>query len=285
MDVAEIKKDIKETSELAYSPMEGTITETKQMTRMEKWFKIELEGNKELNHQPGQFVEVSMLGYGEVPISISSPPTQRGNFELCIRKAGRITEVLHKLKTGDKVGIRGPFGRGFPVDKFKGKDLLFVAGGIGIVPLRSLINFVMDKRKDYGNVTILLGCKEPAQFIFTDELKKWEELNDVKFLCTIDKAAPDWHGNVGLITSLIPGVDIDIRQTCAVICGPPIMYKFVLVKLKEKNILDNQIFLSFERHMKCGIGKCGHCQIGGYYCCKDGPVFSLDEIKGVEGAL
>lgn len=156
---------------------------------------------------------------------------------------------------------------------------------MGIAPLRSLINFVMNKRKDFGKVTIMMGCKEPAQLLFTDELKNWEILNDVRFLCTVDKSAPDWEGNVGLITSLIPGIDIDVKQTYCVVCGPPVMYRFVIAKLKEKNVPDNQIYLSFERHMKCGLGKCGHCQINGSYCCQDGPVFTYEEAKRLEGAI
>ncbi|MEK6645650.1 MAG: FAD/NAD(P)-binding protein [Candidatus Firestonebacteria bacterium] len=268
-----------------YNPIKATIVATKQMTATEKWFKIELENKKDLNHNPGQFVEVSLLGLGEAPISISSSPTQRGYFELCVRQAGKITAALHKLKEGDNLGIRGPFGHGFPIDELKGKDLLFIAGGLGIAPLRSLINYVIDQRKDFGKVNILLGCKEPKQLLYTDELKKWEKLTGISFRCTVDRADPDWKGNVGLITNLIPGIDIDVKQTYAIVCGPPIMYKFVLVKLMEKNIPDKQILVSLERKMKCGLGKCGHCQINGLYCCQDGPVFSYDKIKKVEGAI
>ncbi|MFH1613285.1 MAG: FAD/NAD(P)-binding protein [bacterium] len=271
--------------ESLYIPKIGIITDIKQMTAMEKWFKIELEENKNLEHSPGQFAEISIFGVGEAPISISSSPTQKGFFEICVRKAGNFTSVLHTLKEGDKIGIRGPFGHGFPVDELKGKDLLFIAGGLGIAPLRSLINFVLDKRKDFGKVVILLGCKEPKQLLYTDEIEKWEKLTDIHFQCTVDKTAPDWKGNIGLITELIPKVDIDIKQTYCIICGPPIMYKFVIIKLMEKKIPDNQIFLSLERHMKCGLGKCGHCQINNYYCCQDGPVFSYDKIKEIEGAI
>lgn len=271
--------------ESLYAPVTGTITAVKQMTATEKWFKIELEGKMDLGHCPGQFVEVSLLGTGEAPISISSSPTQKGSFELCVRRAGKITNELHKLKAGDKVGIRGPYGHGFPVDELKGKDLLFIAGGLGIAPLRSLINYVLDKRQDFGKVTILLGCKEPSQLLFTEELEKWQKLADINFCCTVDKGAPDWKGSVGLITELIPGIDIDVKQTYIVVCGPPIMYKFVLVKLKEKNIPEKHILVSLERRMKCGLGKCGHCQIEELYCCQEGPVFSYDKIKNVEGAI
>jgi len=272
-------------SEATLAPLVGIIKSVRQLTATEKWLKIELEGGKELGHDPGQFVEVSMLGIGEAPISVSSSPTQKGYFELCVRKAGLVTSAIHGLKEGDKVGIRGPFGHGFPTEELKGKDLLFVAGGLGLAPLRSLINFVLYNRKDFGKISILLGCKEPAQLLYTDELEKWGKMSDIKFLCTVDKGAPDWKGNVGLITNLIPGIDIDINQTYCVVVGPPIMYKFVIVKLLEKKVPENQILVSLERRMKCGVGKCGHCQIQQYYCCQDGPVFSFDKIKNIEGAI
>ena len=276
---------LEKKSESLYNPVEGTIVETRQMTATEKWFKIQLPEKRDLGHSPGQFVEVSILGLGEAPISISSSPTQRGYFELCVRRVGKITEAMHKLNVGDKLGIRGPFGHGFPVDELKGKDMLFVAGGLGIVPLRSLINFVIDKRKDFGKVLILLGCKEPAQILYTDEIERWGHLTDLYFRCTVDRAGPDWKGNVGLITELISGVDLDVKQTYVVVCGPPIMYKFVIIKLIEKKIPEKQILVSLERRMKCGLCKCGHCQIHQYYCCQDGPVFSYDKIKGLEGAI
>ena len=272
-------------SEATLAPLVGIIKSVRQLTATEKWLKIELEGGKELGHDPGQFVEVSMLGIGEAPISVSSSPTQKGYFELCVRKPGLVTSAIHGLKEGDKVGIRGPFGHGFPTEELKGKDLLFVAGGLGLAPLRSLINFVLYNRKDFGKISILLGCKEPAQLLYTDELEKWGKMSDIKFLCTVDKGAPDWKGNVGLITNLIPGIDIDINQTYCVVVGPPIMYKFVIVKLLEKKVPENQILVSLERRMKCGVGKCGHCQIQQYYCCQDGPVFSFDKIRNIEGAI
>jgi len=271
--------------ESLYNPMEGTIIETRQMTATEKWFKIELPGKKDLGHNPGQFVEVSFLGLGEAPISISSSPTQKGYFELCVRNAGKITSKMHTLKVGDKLGIRGPFGHGFPVDELKGKDLLFVAGGLGIAPLRSFINFVVDKRKDFGKVSLLLGCKEPSQLLYKEEIDRWSALTDLYCRCTVDRTAPEWKGNVGLITELIPGVDLDVKQTYAVVCGPPIMYKFVIIKLIEKKLPEKQILVSLERRMKCGVGKCGHCQIQHLYCCQDGPVFSFHKIKGLEGAI
>ncbi|MDO8489344.1 MAG: FAD/NAD(P)-binding protein [Candidatus Omnitrophota bacterium] len=274
-----------ELKESEYIVMPARILEAHMMTTTEKYFKISLEGGFSLDHEPGQFVMVSLLGIGEAPISISSSPTKRSYFELVVRNAGRVTGALHKLEAGDSLGIRGPFGHGFPVQVLEGNDLLFVAGGLGIVPLRSLINFVIDNRRDFGKAHILLGCKKPADFLFADEIKNWEERMDVNFSCTVDKADPDWKGNIGLITSLIPGIDLNPKKTFAIVVGPPIMYKFVLVEILKKEIPEKQIYVSLERHMKCGIGKCGHCQIAQYYCCKDGPVFSYDQIKGNQEAL
>ena len=271
--------------ESEYITKVGTIVEAKKMTDMEKYFKITLPEGQSLDHEPGQFVMVAIPGVGEAPISISSSPTKRGYFELVVRNAGKLTDSLHKLGKGDTVGVRGPFGVGFPTQILEGNDLIFVAGGLGIVPLRSLINFVIDNRRDFGKVSILLGCKTPKDMLFGDEISTWEERLDVNFNCTVDKADPDWKGNVGLITSLIPGVTLDIERTFAVVCGPPIMYKFVVAELLKQGIHERQIYLSLERHMKCGVGKCGHCQIGNVYCCTHGPVFSYDKIKDNVEAL
>lgn len=259
----------------------GQIIAARQMTEAEKWFEIKLEDG-DLDHEPGQFVQVELYGIGEAPISVCSSPTKRGSFELTVRAAGRLTKYMHSLGKGDWVGIRGPFGKPFPVKLMTGNDLLFVAGGLGIAPLRSLINYVMDNRREFGRVDILLGCRTPKDMLFGDEIEMWQKRLDVNFSCTVDRSAPDWHGNVGLITSLIPGVTINPEKTFGVVVGPPIMYKFVIAELLKKSLPERQIVLSLERHMKCGMGKCGHCQIDhpkNYYCCKDGPTFTYEEVK------
>ncbi len=259
----------------------GQIVAARQLTRTEKWFEIKLEGS-DLDHEPGQFVQVELYGIGEAPVSVCSSPTKRGSFELTVRAAGRLTTHMHTLDKGDWVGIRGPFGRGFPVKLMTGNDLMFVAGGLGIAPLRSLINYVIDNRREFGKVHILLGSKTPADMLFGSEIEVWQKRVDVDFSCTVDRRDPDWKGNVGLITSLIPGVHLNPEKTFGVVVGPPIMYKFVIAELLKKNLPERQIILSLERHMKCGMGKCGHCQIDhpkNYYCCKDGPVFTYEEVK------
>ncbi len=279
-------------SESPYLPEDATILSITPMTERETLFELELDNKEPLNHQPGQFVEVSVPGIGEAPISISSSPTKNGiSFELCVRAVGNVTNILHGLKEGDKIGIRGPYGKGFPLDELKGRDIMFIAGGLGIAPLRSFINYALDKREEFANVKILYGCREPCELLFEDEAEKLKEREDIEYKETVDRCPEGvcWEGNIGVITTLIPGIDVDLEKTFAVICGPPIMYKFVLMELEKKNIPDERIILSLERHMKCGLGKCGHCQINGsegeYYVCQDGPVFNYAEIKGFEEAL
>jgi NAD(P)H-flavin reductase len=198
---------------------------------------------------------------------------------------GDLTNALHKLEPGDVIGVRGPFGNGFPIGRMRGKDILFAAGGLGLAPLRSLINQVLDERGTFGRVIILYGTRNPNEILFENELGEWAERDDVEFYMTVDRADGDWTGNVGVITTLFPRVTINPRNTVATTCGPPIMYRFVLMELLGKGIPETQIYLSLERRMKCGVGKCGHCQINDLYCCKDGPVFTYSQIKGLEEAL
>ena len=263
----------------------GKIFRIKKLTDMEKLFEIVLPGEENLNHLPGQFVVLSLLGVGEAPFSISSSPTKLGSFELVIRNVGKLTQVLHNLKEGDEVGVRGPFGNGFPIHILEGSDLLFIAGGIGIVPLRSVINYTIDNRREFGKVTILLGCSSPKNMLFSDDFNRWSKQTDLNFECTVDRGDPDWKGNIGLITSLIPGIDLVPERTFALVVGPAVMYKYVITELLKKEILERQILVSLERHMKCGLGKCGHCQINHFYCCKDGPIFSYDQIKHIRESL
>jgi len=268
-----------------YQIQRGRIVEITELTELEKLYRIALPDDDTLDHDPGQFVEVSLFGVGEAPISICSSPTRHDSFELCVRKAGRFTAMMHQLKAGDEIGIRGPFGIGFPVVPLEGNDILLIAGGLGIAPLRSLINYIIDNRRDFGKVDILLGCRDPQSMLFGDELDFWDKRIDLNFCCSVDQAAPDWEGNVGLITGLIPGVTLDPLKTIAVACGPPVMYRFVVDELLNKGIPESHIYLSLERHMKCGLGKCGHCQIHDIYCCQDGPVFNYRWVKKIKGAI
>jgi sulfite reductase subunit B len=269
-----------------YLPLPATVSKVKPMTKYESFFSCRLDSGEELGHMPGQFVEVSIPGIGEAPISVSSSPTRKGSFEMVIRKVGNVSQALHELKDGDKVFIRGPFGTAFPVDdEMKGKDVIFVCGGIGLVPVRSAIQYVLDNRDDYGRVIILFGARTPSDRLFVEELEKWRVDKNVTLLETVDHRDESWSGPEGVITTLLPLVKIDKDNTLVVVCGPPIMYKFVIINLLEAKLKEDQIYLSLERNMKCGVGKCGHCQINNIYVCQDGPVFKFSDIKDIEEAL
>lgn len=273
-------------SDTIYLPEPARITQVKQMTDLEKVFTLALANGRSLGHLSGQFVGVSVLGVGEAPISISSSPSRsNGTFELCIRRAGDLTGVIHGMSPGDMLGIRGPFGRGFPLTKFRGKDILFAAGGLGLAPARSVINQVLDERGRYGRVIILYGARNPSELLFQDELAEWAARDDVELSVTVDRPDDTWTGNVGVITTLFPKVSVYPRNTVAITIGPPVMYRFVLMELLGKGIPEPNIWLSLERRMKCGVGKCGHCQINELYACQSGPSFSYAEIKAVEGAI
>jgi sulfhydrogenase subunit gamma (sulfur reductase) len=269
-----------------YAPDVARIESAAQIAPREKLFTIEFPKGRSLGHGPGQFVMLSVLGVGEAPISVSSSPSRsNGSFELCVRRVGDVTNALHELGPGDTVGIRGPFGRGFPLEKMRGKDLLFAPGGLGLAPLRSLINEVLDERDAFGRVIILCGAKRPDELLFRDEMDEWVARDDVECRITVDRGDETWDGHVGVITTLFADVALNPRNTVAVTVGPPIMYRFVLMEILGKGIAENNIYLSLERRMKCGVGKCGHCQINDLYCCQQGPVFSYAEIKNVPEAL
>ncbi len=269
----------------SYKSEKAEIVDIKKLTDNEKLFRIVLKNKGSLDHEPGQFVMVSLYGIGEIPISVCSSPMISHYFELCVRAVGKVTRSMHKLKKGDEIGIRGPYGKGFPVRILEGNDLLIIAGGLGLAPLRSLITYVLDNRRDFGKVHLLFGCKEPKDMLFSDELEQWNKRMDMHYSCTVDRASPDWAGNVGVITTLIPGVDIEPSRTFAAVVGPPVMYNFVIKELIVKGIPERNILLSFERNMKCGNGKCGRCQIQNLYCCQDGPVFNYEQIKSLSEAI
>jgi NAD(P)H-flavin reductase len=270
-----------------YQPVDCEITAVSDLTPHEKLFRLRMPGGTPLGHTPGQFVQVSLLGWGEAPISVASSPTRDGNFELGVRRAGSLTTAMHQLKAGDRVGIRGPFGRPFDLGSLAGHDLLLISGGCGLAPLRSLIQYCEDREEEFCRLTILHGAKSPEDTLFKDDLAAWEA--SARFACsrTVDHAGGDgcYDGNVGLITRLIPPLDIAGDRTVAVIVGPPVMYRPVIYELKKKGLTSGRIVVSLERQMRCGVGKCGHCTIEHLYCCQDGPVFRLDEVEHLRGAL
>jgi len=272
------KKDI-------YLPQLATVADISQMNVTEKYLRLAMDDGQ-FDFIPGQFVEVSVAGIGEAPITISSSPTLADSFELVIRKVGRVSGAIHNLRRGDKVGIRGPLGKGiYPVEESKGKNLVFICGGIGMVPQRSFINYVLDNRGDYGDVAILQGTKSYDLRLFTPEIEAWSKRGDVQMLETLDEGDARWKGNVGVVTKLVSKVETDLKSAMILVCGPPIMYKFVLMALAEHEVPHTNIFLNLERKMKCGVGKCGHCQINNSYVCMSGPVFRYSDLASLPEAI
>ncbi|MCI0498422.1 MAG: FAD/NAD(P)-binding protein [Planctomycetales bacterium] len=271
------KKDI-------YRPQLWTINKHRMLNGTEMYLHLDPDSGKAFDYIPGQFVEVSLAGIGEAPISISSSPTQKG-LELVVRNVGGLTKAIHKLKAGDKLGIRGPYGSTYPVSQAKGKDLVFICGGIGLVPQLSFIRYAMDHRADYGSITVLIGTKCHDMRLFREEIALWSERKDITIIETIDEAHDCWDGNVGVVTTLIPRVESDLPASQVLVCGPPIMYKFVLMALAEAGVPEENIYVNLERRMKCGVGKCGHCQINDKYVCQDGPVFRWSDLALVPEAI
>ena len=263
----------------AYVPEAVTVARIETLAAREKLFVLEPCGGTKTTHLPGQFVMVSVAGIGEAPISVSSSPTRGETIELAVRDVGKVTHALHRLEAGARIGIRGPFGNGFPLADLEWKDLLLVAGGIGLFPLRSLVQYVLDCREQFGKVTILYGARSPSERMFGEDVAAWAARDDVKLLQTVDVGDDGWDGPVGVITTLIPPLELDPGRTMSVVVGPPVMYRFVVAELRKKGLGDAQIVISLERHMKCGTGKCGHCQINGKYVCQDGPVFTLEQLR------
>lgn len=270
-----------------YLPFDCEIVSVTDLTPAEKLFKLRRADGLPLDHLPGQFVQVSLLGWGEAPISVASSPTRKGFFELGVRRAGSLTGTMHQMKAGDAIGIRGPFGRPFDLPRLRGQDLLLISGGCGLAPMRSLIQYCEDRPDEFGDISILYGAKSPAEKLFKDELAKWEASASFACSLTVDSVSGGdcYSGSIGMITDLIPPLTFDPDKTVAVIVGPPAMYRAVIAELQKKGLASNRIVVSLERQMRCGVGKCGHCTIDHLYCCQDGPVFRLDEIEHLRGAL
>lgn len=263
-----------------YVPAPAEITDVVQEYSEIKTFSLRFREDsvrEEFDFDPGQFVQVSMSGIGEAPISINSSPTLEDEFRLCVERKGRVTEAMFGLEKGDTVHVRGPYGNGFPVEDAEGKNVLFVAGGIGLAPLHSAIEYIYEFSEDYRDVQIMYGDKTPTCLLFNRHFSRWERNFDLNVIC--ESAGEEWTGEEGMITDLIDMVDLVVEDAVIFTCGPPVMYKFVLPKLKEAGFGGEDIFLSFERRMECGIGKCRRCNIGDKFVCKDGPVFSYGEVK------
>jgi len=277
---------------IIHLPRSATIKKIPPFNEVDSLFEIELDDKKPLGHKPGQFVEVSVFGYGEAPFGISTPPGNTPVFEIMVRQVGNVTKKLCLLQPGDKIGIRGPLGNGFDMKSFEGKTLLFTSGGTGMVPMRSIINHVLDpkQRDKFKEIIILYGAKRPKEITFMDDVDRWKKIHDVQCELTVDRCEPSecWGGCTGLITTLFPKIQadkLDSKNTLAVVIGPPVMYKFVIKCLQTLGVPDDNIYVSLERRMKCGVAKCGHCQINGIYVCKEGPVFNYGRLKQLPEAF
>jgi len=243
------------------------------------WELVPVSGAKKFVFKPGQFNMIYVYGVGEVPVSISGNPANPQKLVHTIRAVGAVTKAMGGLKRGSVVGLRGPFGTDWPLEKARGKDIVIVAGGIGLAPLRPAIYHVLNNRKDYGKISLLLGAKTPGDILYAPELSVWRSRFDIDVDITVDKPAPGWLGNVGLVTALIPRARFEPKNSAAFVCGPEIMMKFTAAGLVGRGMAKEDIFLTLERNMKCGLGLCGHCQMGHYFVCKDGPVFSFAQVE------
>ena len=264
----------------ALIPVVGVVTDVRTETPDVKTFRVVgLDGKKLFEHIPGQCAMVSLPGAGEGMFSITSSPTNTEFMEFSIKRCGRLTTALHALEPGQQIGVRGPYGNGFPVDtEFAGKDLLFIAGGIGLAPLRSVINYCRDKRGNYGSIDIVYGARSMDDLVdYREILDEWMHSEGVNVYLTIDRPQEGWDGHVGFVPNYVKELGFDVNKT-AVICGPPIMIKFTLAGLVEIGFTKSNVYTTMELRMKCGVGKCGRCNIGSKYVCKDGPVFRCDQL-------
>lgn len=264
----------------ALIPYIGVITDIRQDTPDVKTFRVvSPEGKKLFEHIPGQCAMLSVPGVSEAMISITSSPTVKEYMEFSVKKCGCLTTWLHNAEVGQQITVRGPYGNGFPVDTdFRGKDLVFIAGGIGLAPLHSVINYCRANAKNYGSLQVIYGSRSKQDLVdYKEILDEWKADKNVEVDLTIDNPQPDWDGHVGFIPNYVKELNPDLRKTI-LMCGPPIMIKFTLAALKDLGFKETQVYTTMELRMKCGIGKCGRCNIGNKYVCKDGPVFRFDQL-------
>jgi NAD(P)H-flavin reductase len=230
------------------------------------------------SYLPGQFNMLYGFGLGEVPISMSGDPAKVGSILHTIRAVGSVTRGLAKLRPGDSIGIRGPFGSSWPVEAARGGDVVLVSGGIGLAPLRPVLYHLLRHRADYGRVALLYGARTPGDLLFGEELHAWQERGDFQVLLTVDRADPSWHESIGLVTALFTRVSFDPRRTVGMMCGPEVMMQFTLREFQKRGVSADRLYVSLERNMQCAVGFCGHCQFGPNFVCRDGPVFRYDRI-------
>ena len=262
-----------------YSPIEAVIEDIIVETPTIKTFMV--RPGQEFSFRTGQFIELTLPGAGEAPFTPSSDPNCKDKIEVTIMNAGRVTQMLHNAGKNTTVGIRGPYGKGYPLDRFSGKDILIVGGGVGLAPLRSLLFSLFSRIDNYNKVILRYGARTPHDIVYKQMIPEWSKIKNVDVLVTVDVGEPGWGGNVGLVTTVLKDLPLEIKNAVAIVCGPPIMMKFATLKLLDLGFAHSDIYLSMEKNMSCGLGKCGHCRMGRYYTCKDGPVFTYEEIKEI----
>ncbi len=268
------------------------ITSIHRLTEYENLYRLQIIDPREreqFTFRPGQFLMLEIPGVGEAPFSISSSPSRKGDVELCIRRVGSLTNFLAKVERGAHVGLRGPFGTSFPMEKMHGQNILLIAGGLGLAPLRAPIATVQENRSHFNNVDIIYGTKDPSQLLFTYQYDMWRA-DDIKLHVTVDKGDTAWTGRVGLVTKILEELFVErdddfFQNTYAIVCGPPVMFKFVCTMLTQKDIPMHKMFVSLERRMHCGMGKCCRCNVGSTYTCLSGPVFDYWTVMNLKEAI
>jgi len=263
-----------------YMPAVAVVTGVKRETPTISTFTLVPE--EPFAFQAGQFVELCVPGVGEAPFTPSSSPAVQDRLEVTVMRVGRVTEALHHMGEGEKVGLRGPLGKPYPLERFRGKEVLIVGGGVGLAPLRALLYALLAEKDQYPRIIVRYGARTPADIVYREELEgAWRGISGLDVLVTVDEGDMEWKGPVGVVTRILEGeyLRADVQRGVAVVCGPPVMMKFATLKLLELGYTPERIYLSMEKNMSCGVGKCGHCRIGTFYACKDGPVFSFDRIK------
>jgi len=265
-----------------FIPFTARLKESIELTPDVKLLRLELDDEairNNLVYYPGQFAFVSAFGVGESPFGITSVAYQKDSLEFAIRRVGTVTNALHELEPGAIVGVRGPFGNYFPLEDYKGKNIVIIGGGIGMAPLRPVIRTILDNRQHYGQLTTIIGARSPSDLVFVNEYENWAKQPDSRLELTVDRGDANWKGRVALIPAVIKELQLSPDNSVAIICGPPIMIRFVLVELKALGFAPQQIVTTLEAKMKCGLGKCARCNVGEKYICQDGPVFRLDQIS------
>lgn len=274
--------------EMTIVPAPAEIAEIRTLSGDTSLFRLRLDrGN--FSFVPGQFVQLSVPAGGEIPVSPASAPGEGDLLDLCVRRVGRVTSLLHAAEAGERLGIRGPFGAGFPLEEMEGKHVLLLAGGLGIAPIRSLLRHLVRERERYASVTLMYGAREPAAMLFREELVELSQGDRFRLFLTVDFVRDEPPGQfactIGLLPGLLKGVTLDPDTTCVAVCGPPPLYECLVGELEAMGFADDRIFLSLERRMKCGMGRCCHCAVGQLFCCTDGPVFRYRDIKAIPGAI